>query len=327
VVVFALKSTDDYFPPELVNERVSLESVSSDGAYGVASGSMTKAGMVIWDLQKKKVAKTLEGAADAWLSPDHQKVAYSVHGQKPGLGVLDLTTDAKQIIPISQGTSMGIKCFSPDGTKLAVAAETWAKGKHEVGKAQVFEISTGKMLWELKGHRDEITGLEFSRDGKVLLTRSGSFGVSIDKDGKEIPPDNSIHLWSLADGKELKVLPGGSRYVSEQFTPDDKQLVTLTRDGLIVIYENGTFNETVRTRLPVEGNTTGAAVSPDGHWLLVTYQTSDARLFSLSTLKRAGQLTVTYNDGQRMPLFLPDGRPAVWTCATQMKLLVGEAPR
>jgi hypothetical protein len=73
--------------------------------------------------------------------------------------------------------------------------------------------------------------------------------------------------------------------VSECFTPDSKKLITVTKDGLIVVYEAGTFQELTRTRLPRAGSTTGAAISPDGRYLLVGYRHADARLISVDQLK------------------------------------------
>ncbi len=59
--------------------------------------------------------------------------------------------------------------FSPDGRILASAG-----GNHEGhGEAKVWDVSTGDLLADLKGHRRIVECLSFSPDGKTLVTAGG----------------------------------------------------------------------------------------------------------------------------------------------------------
>jgi WD40 repeat protein len=331
VVMFQAPSSANDFPPEIVQSGVSLLGVSSDGVYGLSSGPRVgKVVDLVWDLEKKSVVKKLENAFEPLLSPDHRMIADLTSGKKGAIRIEDLQTGAKHLLSLGISSTFGVMAFSADGSMIAFGpgeCDTDVLAGEKGPVVRLFEVASGKMLHKFTGHRQGITGLAFSPDGRMLVTRSGNSSITIDRDGKVIPPDLSLHVWSTADGRELKVFPGGSPYVSECFTPDSKKLITVTKDGLIVVYEAGTFEELTRTRLPRAGSTTGAAISPDGRYLLVGYRHADARLISVDQLKVVGKVTLTINDGQTIPMFLKDGRPAVWACGTTMKLLTGELPR
>jgi WD40 repeat protein len=55
-------------------------------------------------------------------------------------------------------------------------------------KVKVFDINTGKKIIEFIGHSDRILGLQFSLDGKLLLSES---------------KDNTSKIWDVSSGKEL----------------------------------------------------------------------------------------------------------------------------
>ena len=59
--------------------------------------------------------------------------------------------------------------FSPDGRILASAG-----GDHEgQGEAKLWDVSSGDLLADLKGHRRTVECLSFSPDGKTLVTAGG----------------------------------------------------------------------------------------------------------------------------------------------------------
>jgi WD40 repeat protein len=60
--------------------------------------------------------------------------------------------------------------LSPDGRRIAAAS-----GK----MVRVFDSENGKLLGEMDGHRDEVTALAFSTDGKRLVTGSADKTVRI----------------------------------------------------------------------------------------------------------------------------------------------------
>ena len=94
--------------------------------------------------------------------------------------------------------------FSPDGARVATAS--WD------GTAKVWDASTGKELFTLRGHKGCVGGVAFSPDGRYLATASD---------------DNTAKVWDGKTGKELLTLRGHAGYVpSVAFSPDGKRLAT-----------------------------------------------------------------------------------------------------
>ncbi|MFH2142790.1 MAG: caspase family protein [Bacteroidota bacterium] len=76
---------------------------------------------------------------------------------------------------------------------------------HTDNTARVWEFSTGKYLFSLEGHSDELISSEYSPDGKFILTYS---------------KDHKIKLWDSSTGKELVTL----------ISIDDNDWVVITPD-------------------------------------------------------------------------------------------------
>jgi WD40 repeat protein len=98
----------------------------------------------------------------------------------------------------------GPSTTSPDG-KLVARAEDRA-----------ITVSTGqpaRVLMKIAGHRDEVTALAFSPDGKFL--------ASVDKSG-------STRLFDAATGKEVMQLAGPKGATEVSFSGDGKTLAVTT---------------------------------------------------------------------------------------------------
>lgn len=105
--------------------------------------------------------------------------------------------------------------FSPDGRRLAMAVAE--------GEAGVFEVASGKMLWQTRGQEGELGGVAWSSDGKLLAT------VSYDKE---------VRLWDGGSGALLGLLSGHIGWVgSVAFGPGDKTLLTAGGDGSIRVWD------------------------------------------------------------------------------------------
>nr|NCR81091.1 WD40 repeat domain-containing protein [Microcystis aeruginosa K13-10] len=78
----------------------------------------------------------------------------------------------------------------------------------------------------LKGHDDLVTSVNFSPDGKTLV--SGSW-------------DKTIKLWNVETGQEIRTLKGhDSAVYSVNFSPDGKTLVSGSWDNTIKLWNLGT---------------------------------------------------------------------------------------
>ena len=94
--------------------------------------------------------------------------------------------------------------FSPDGTRLAIAA---------VGEAtRVLDVATGEPVATLEGHASGVLDVAYSPDGRRIAT-AGVDGMTI--------------IWDADDGSPLLQLPPAEHEVSTvAFSPDGRHLAT-----------------------------------------------------------------------------------------------------
>jgi len=109
------------------------------------------------------------------------------------------------------------------------------------------------IIQTLLGHSDRVISVVFSPDGKLLA--SGSF-------------DNSVKLWDVTTGKELKTLSGHTAGVrSVIFHPTGKWLVSSANDKTIRIWDIASGRE-VGTFLGHTAEVGALAFTPDGSLLV-----------------------------------------------------------
>jgi WD40 repeat protein len=104
--------------------------------------------------------------------------------------------------------------FRPDGDAVAIATGA---------QASVWETTHGVPLGQLQGHGGAVTGLDFSRDGRLLLTSS---------------TDGTARVWNLATKTTLTELRGNSGAVSSAvFSPDSRFVLTASDDSAARIWD------------------------------------------------------------------------------------------
>lgn len=126
------------------------------------------------------------------------------------------------------------------------------------GDVKIWEVATGKLLMVLKDHSDQVTDLQFSPDGSlVLLTAS---------------KDCTVKLWDLMDdGNMFRTLERDDAFAKKaikkvSWSPDATQIATVGDGKLAVIYDMKTFK--VAQRLQGHQNdVTGCRFSADGAFL------------------------------------------------------------
>ncbi|NCS59391.1 MAG: WD40 repeat domain-containing protein, partial [Microcystis aeruginosa G11-04] len=91
---------------------------------------------------------------------------------------------------------------------------------------KLWNVETGQEIRTLKGHDNYVYSVNFSPDGKTLV--SGSW-------------DNTIKLWNVETGQEIRTLKGHDSVVySVNFSPDGKTLVSGSADNTIKLWNLGT---------------------------------------------------------------------------------------
>ncbi len=197
--------------------------------------------------------------------------------------------------------------YSPDGTKLAVA--------YSDPTAKVWEVSTGKLLFSLSGHTDEVIFIAYSSDDSRIVTASR---------------DGTAKVWDARTGKELLILEGHRNAVAGvAFSPDGSRLATASFDDTAKIWDAETGQE-IRT-LTGHTNWVGSIVfSYDGSRIATSSFDGTAMVWDSKTGKRLFTLTghtdtvrqVVFNsNGTRLATAGLEGNAKVWDAQTGKNLL------
>jgi WD40 repeat protein len=150
--------------------------------------------------------------------------------------------------------------FSNDGRLLALGFLN--------GSLQVWEVSSGEMIYSHVAHQASVTSVAFSPNNLLLATGSR---------------DNTVKLWESDTGHELQVLRGHKGEVSAvAFSPDGQWLVSSSHDRLIKIWRVVTGHEAQT----LEGHTmqvTAAIFTPDGQTIISASWDKTIRLWNVAT--------------------------------------------
>lgn len=167
-------------------------------------------------------------------------------------------------LPISSDVDEGklyTVAITPDGQTVAGAGwtgEEWDKSF----SIYLFDRATGLMTRRMKGIRNVVKSLAFSRDGKFLATTLGA--------------NWGMQVWRVADGslvgEDRKDCEAGVSNVA--FGPDGR-LVIAGGDGSIRLYDSS-FRRAVTVQPPGGKKPKGIAWSPDGSKLAVGFGDSTA---------------------------------------------------
>ncbi|KAL4259014.1 hypothetical protein AB1N83_010713 [Pleurotus pulmonarius] len=187
-------------------------------------------------------ACTFEGSfgrqQDREWSATIQSTAFSADGTRVFSGlsdgtirIWDLSVDySKPDTPEPEyyGTIEGV-AFSPaDGTRIC----TWAWSKHHI---RVWDLSTGRLLLELKGHTLRVTSVAFSPDGTQIASASN---------------DKTIRIWDSVNGHQVKKLDMNRPIAvpalqGQTLLSPDPTVVTFSEDGHVCVYGAVNFQKTV----------------------------------------------------------------------------------
>ncbi|GAB1543028.1 hypothetical protein NUACC21_57020 [Scytonema sp. NUACC21] len=177
---------------------------------------------------------------------------------------------------------------------------------------------------ELGSHKDSITYLSFSHDGKLLASASKDKTVklwSIDSKAFRLPKDdsdttykvkfspdskiiaasysNQVRLWSQ-DGNFIRTIDGDGSFLN--FSPDSKTIATESSDRIIQIWNSNGQKMTLRGQT---GNVADMALSPDGKIIASTdYKTVQLWRSNGTFIKNLAESS----DGFPKVQFSPDGK-------------------
>jgi WD40 repeat protein/ABC-type transport system substrate-binding protein len=267
---------------------------SPDGRYIVTAHNDGTAW--VWDAATGKVLFSLKGQAGSLrrsiFSPDgHYILTTSTDGTaeiwdaQSGKALASLQSYTGELNTSGSGTSNGRgAAFSPDSRLVVTAGGD--------GVARIWDVATGQLRSELKGHTASLNDASFSPDGRYAVTASD---------------DATAKLWEVASGREVVTMQGHTQTVIRaRFSPDGRYVATSSYDFIPIVYEVPTG----RAIATLTGHLNGVpqvVFSPDSRFVLTFSWDATAKLWQLPD----GKELVTYKGHLKYinnVAFSPDGR-------------------
>jgi WD40 repeat protein/serine/threonine protein kinase len=186
----------------------------------------------VWDLAKRERALVLRGHQDtvteAVFSPDGLHIATcSTDGSARLWNAVD-GSEVGRLEPQERQHLLSV-AFSPDGRFLAAGGS----GR----TVTVWDIPSGKVHRQFRGHAREVMQVLFSPDSTSLLTCAG---------------DSTARLWNLAIGREVMLFKGHvSGVKSVAFSADGRRIVTGSWDGTAKVWEAASTEQAASWPQPV----------------------------------------------------------------------------
>jgi WD40 repeat protein len=178
--------------------------------------------------------------------------------------------DIKPSAPVKAAISS--LAFQPDGAALALGSY------REIALIG----ANGKTIAKFEGGANQVRGLAFSPDGRLLAAAGGNPGQF-----------GEIKLWSVADKRELFSIRGHRDNIfAVAFSPDGKLLASCSYDRMVMLWDVTTGKE-VKTLKDHTDAVFAVAFSPDGKLLASASADRTIKIWNPAT----GERLYTLGDG------------------------------
>jgi WD40 repeat protein/uncharacterized caspase-like protein len=247
------------------SESISAVVFSPDGTL-VASASRDGTA-VLWEVSTGGLMRRFEEKNRSGVSMAVKSLAFSPDGRAILTGSMRVSSDEKQIrlwgtqngqliAGFESSSQVEAVAFSPDGQQVLFAGDK---------TIQLLDLNTGRTVRTFVGHRQIISSIAFSPNGRYVA--STSWG------------DHTIRLWDTASGQQIREFEEYSRSVA--FSRDDRFLIAGVF-GSVKMWEVES-GKTARTFGQHKDNINSIALSVDGSRLLSASRNLEVKLWDIST--------------------------------------------
>lgn len=328
---------------------ISKGSFSPDGRT-LATGSY--GGKIrVWDVASGKQKKTISNISVRRYRPhDTDNISLNPKGDKIAAGNFDGTislwnTTTNSVQPLV-GQIHNAKDVPPKNVKFSPDGKMVASWDIFVGmNISIWDVTTGKLRRDLKGHTGLIKRVIFSPDSSKLASWSADEqsirlwdvatgkqkhtlkkhsglieSVVFSPDGKTVVgggKDGNLHIWDVATGKHKKSFTNQLQTTDETthieavssilFNSDGNTIVSGTEAGTILLWDvsTGQIKQTLKGHV---SKVTTVAFSPDEQTLISTGNDGTARLWDISTGEQI-QTLAGYKNTKWYVFFYTNGLP------------------
>jgi WD40 repeat protein len=174
--------------------------------------------------------------------------------------------------------------FSPDGKFIACAIDDQ--------KSRVWDLATGKLLWELEGAEEGAWSAVFSPSGKTLVTGEDA---------------GLIFFWDPENGEvKMRLRAHRDLVTSVAFSPDGQTLASCGNDGTFRLWE-AESGKNAFVSAAEEHPYTAVRFSPDGKALAIGSSDDSIRLWDVAARKERWKIHA-HDQHVSALAFTPDGR-------------------
>ncbi len=197
---------------------------------------------LIWEAESGKLIDRLDlpGKADRKVGsvsfgPNSDSLLVVVDGQ---IELWDLAK--KQIVYVAgTGESISRAFFGPNGKYILnwKVGDLGDDGEGKSAPPEIRDAANGRVLFELRGHSDDVYGASFSPDSKYLVTTGGYF-ENMGEDGGFVPYGaNEVRVWDMTNGTPFHDFKGhNSPMLAGAFAADGKSVVICSFDERVLVY-------------------------------------------------------------------------------------------